>query len=68
MGATKQAMLEELEAQDRRKSELIKSAEAGNQEAADALWMEFDLIADPTGRWDAEDYTALLRTLSEHEP
>ena len=68
MGATKQAMLDEMDADERRKTALIQMAKEGNEEAGNDLWREFGLIVDQRGNWDAEDYTALLRTLSEHKP
>lgn len=51
-----------------RKAELIRLSQAGDQQAADALWAEFELIVDQNGHWTAENYTALLRTLAEHKP
>lgn len=51
-----------------RKTALIQLATEGNEEAGNDLWREFGLIVDPKGNWEAEHYTALLQTLSEHKP
>ena len=51
-----------------RKTALIQLAQEGNEEAGNDLWREFGLIVDPNGNWKAENYTALLQTLSEHKP
>ena len=67
MGATKQAMFDQWDADDRRKTALIQLAAEGNEEAGNDLWREFGLIVDPAGELEPEFYTAYIEALEKDD-
>jgi len=68
MGATKRALLAQMDADEERKGALIQLAREGNEYASNDLWREFGLIVDPADELDAEAYTSMCHAIEKPEP